>query len=212
MARPSEHDKRRELAARAVAVLQRKGLEISMTELADALEIKRPTLLYHFPTKAHIIEVALEELLTEQIAYVSERVAQHAHPIDRLYAQVRAVHAFHEGQEARVVFLTQAIATTAGERLSHIIAIGNRVATARREAAGKALRDGIAAGTVARCDVDALLALLRAVTDGLMVQRVMTGVDLKPVHELLWDRVLAPLKLEPKPTPKPTPKPNHKKR
>lgn len=210
MARPSEHDKRRELAARAVAVLQRKGLEVSMTELADALEIKRPTLLYHFPTKSHIIEAALEQLLMEQIAFVSERVAEHAHPIDRLYAQLRAVHAFHEGQEGRVVFLTQAIAASAGERLAQIIEIGNRVATARREAARKALRDGIAAGTVAPCDVDALLALIRAVTDGLMVQRVMTSVDLKPVHELLWESVLAPLKREP--THAPTHQPKHQKK
>jgi AcrR family transcriptional regulator len=200
MARPSEHDKRRELASRAVAVLQRHGLGISMTELADALEVKRPTLLYHFPTKSHIIEAALEELLVEQVAFVAARVAEHEHPIDRLYAQLRAVHAFHHGQEARIVFLTQAIATTAGERLAHIIEIGNRVATMRREAAAKALRKGIEDGTVAPCDVDALLALVRAVTDGLMVQRVMTGVNLAPVHELLWTHLLHPLKRTPTPS------------
>jgi hypothetical protein len=28
-------------------------------------------------------------------------VERHAHPIDRLYAQLRAVHAFHQGRESR---------------------------------------------------------------------------------------------------------------
>jgi AcrR family transcriptional regulator len=194
MARPTEPEKRSDLARRAVAVLQREGLEISMSRLADLLEVKRPTLLYHFPTKSHIVEAALEELLVEQVAYVAERVARHEHPIDRLYAQLRAIHTFHEGQEARIVFLSQAIATAVGERLPQIIEIGNRVAAARREAAAQALEKGIAEGTVAPHDVGALLALIRAVTDGLLVQRVMTGIDLGPVHKLLWGHLLRPLK------------------
>ena len=36
-----------------------------------------------------------------------------------------------------------------------------------------------------RVDVDALMATLRAVQDGLMVQRVMNGLDLAPVHEFI---------------------------
>ena len=54
---------------------------------------------------------------------------------------------------------------------------------------GDALRDW--------ADPDALIALTRAVTDGLMVQRVMTGLDLGPVHQALWTHVLEPLKRTP---------------
>src|SRR5512135_1723704 len=127
MGRPAEPDKRRELARRAVAVLEREGLEISTSRLADALEVKRPTLLYHFPTLGHIVELALEDLLTEQAAYVLPRIAEHTHPVDQLYAQIRAVHAFHRGREQRVVFLSQAIAATAGKRMKEIMDVGNRV-------------------------------------------------------------------------------------
>ncbi len=194
MARPAEPEKRRDLARRAVAVLEREGLEISTSRLAKALGVKRPTLLYHFPSLSHIVELALEDLLTEQAAYVLPRIAEHAHPIDQLHAQLCAVHEFHRGREQRVVFLSQAIAATAGKRMKDIIDVGNRVFEPYRQAMADRLRQGIREGTVAPCDVEAVMALVRAVTDGLMVQRVMTGLDLEPVHELLWQQVLGPLK------------------
>ena len=196
MARPPQPEKRRDLARRAVDVLSREGLEISTARLAQALGVKRPTLLYHFPSHGQLVEVALEDLLTEQAAFVLAEVERHEHPIDRLHAQLVAVHAFHRGREARIVFLSQAIAATAGARLEAIVEVGNRVFEAHRRAAAERIREGIARGTVAPCDADALVALVRAVTDGLLVQRVMTAVELAPVHALLWERLLAPLKRE----------------
>lgn len=195
MPRPPEPEKRQELARRAVRVLQREGMDVSTSRLADALEIKRPTLLYHFPSRADIAETALEDLLREQMLYVMQRIECHAHPIDRLFAQVQAVHAFHHGNEQRIVFLSQAIATTGGARMSQIMEVGNQVFEAQRVAAAERLREGMLRGAVAHCNPEALVALVRAVIDGLMVQRVMTGLELEPVHELLWERVLKPLKL-----------------
>ena len=167
-----------------------------MSRLADVLEVKRPTLLYHLPTKAHILEVALEDLLVEQATYVVARIEPHTHPIDRLIAQLRAVHAFHHGREQRVMFLSQAIAAVGSERLSEIMDVGNRVFEMNRKDAAERLRRGIEQGLVHPCDVDALMSMMRAMSDGLVVQRVMTGIDLGPVHDFLWERVLLPLKTD----------------
>ena len=197
MARPPEPEKRRELAQKAIAVLQREGLDVSTSRLADALEVKRPTLLYHLPTKAHIIEVALEDLLVEQATFVIARIGEHAHPIDRVMAHLRAVHAFHHGREHRVMFLSQAVAAVGSERLAEIIDVGNRVFAMNRKDAADRIRRGIEEGVVHPCDVDALMSMMRAMSDGLVVQRVMTGIELGPVHEFLWERVLLPLKKEP---------------
>lgn len=195
MSRPPDPEKRRTMARSAVEVLEREGLGISAARLAEAIGVKRPTLLYHFPTYGDVVEAALQELLIEQSAFVLERVERHAHPIDRLYAQVQAVHAFHRGRERRIVFLTQAIAATAGTRASAILEAGSQVFEAHRRAAADRIRKGIEEGIVAPCDPDALVALVRAVIDGLMVQRVVSGLDFGPVHALLWDRLLAPLKI-----------------
>ncbi len=200
MARPAEPEKRQELARRAVEVFARRGFDAPMSHIADDLGIKRPTLLYHFPTRAHIVETALQDLLVEQAAFVLARVEQHEHPIDRLYAQVTAVHEFHHGREARVLLLSQAIAASGG-RMSEIIDIGNRVFEAHRRAAADRIREGIKKGIVAPCDADALVSIVRAVIDGLMVQRLMLGIDLAPAHDFLWTYVLLPLKRKPKAKP-----------
>ena len=197
MARPPEPEKRRELARQAVEVLQAEGLDVPTSRLAEALDIKRPTLLYHFPSRGHIVETALEDLLTEQAFFVIAKIEAHAHPIDRIYAQIRAIHEFHHGREARVVFLSQAIAAAGGGRMSEIIEVGNRVFEAQRKAAADRIKRGIAEGIVHPCDADALMSMARALTDGLMVQRLMTGLDLEPVHEFFWTHVLRPLKRDP---------------
>jgi AcrR family transcriptional regulator len=196
MARPAEPEKKAELARDAVDVFARLGFDVPMSRLADELGVKRPTLLYHFPSRGHVVEAALVELLTEQAAYVMQKIEEHTHPIDRLYAQIRAVHAFHHGKEQRVTLLSQAIAASSS-RMSEIIEIGNRVFEAQRQAQAERVREGIRQGIVHPCDADALVQLCRAVIDGLMVQRVMTGVALAPIHELLWTNVLEPLKRTP---------------
>ena len=87
---------------------------------------------------------------------------------------VRAVHEYHRDQEERVIPLSQAIATRR-ERMADIFAVGN-VFEAHRNAQAKLVREGIAQGTIRPCDVDALMTLIRSVTDGLLIQRVVTGV------------------------------------
>jgi AcrR family transcriptional regulator len=201
MSRPPEPDKRRELARRAAQVMEREGVDVPIAQLAEALDIKRPTLLYHFPTRSHIVETALEDVLTEQASFVLARMAEREHPIEQLYAQLCAVHEFHRGREARMVFLSQALATAPRERVEALIEVGNRVFEPYRRAMAARIRQGIADGTVAPCDPEALLATVRALIDGLMVQRVMTGTDLGPVHALIWERLLAPLVLTKKEAP-----------
>ena len=193
MPRPPQPEKRLELARQAVEVMQREGLDVPMKRLAEALGIKRPTLLYHFPTRVHIVERALEDLLTRQATFVLAKIAEHTHPVLRLDAQMRAVHAFHDGQEPRLMFLMQALAACSRERMDEVIDVGNRVFEAHRRAAVARLREGIEAGTVAPHDPEALVVLVRATIDGLMVQRVMTGVALAPAQDLFFERTLRPL-------------------
>ena len=177
-------------------VLQEHGLNMPMTKLAEELGIKRPTLLYYFPDRGAIAEHALESLLREQAVYVLARMNEHFHPLDQIYAQVCAIHDFHHGEEQRLIFLTQAIAATSRERLEAIIDVGNRVFEIHRRAMVSRLKAAMADGMMKKCDPEALMQLVRSVNDGLIVQRVMTGIDLDAVHAFLWNNVLAPLKVE----------------
>lgn len=197
MARPREDHKRADLAARAVAVLEKEGLAISTEQLARAVGVKRPTLLYHFPTYTHAIETVLVSLLAEQMAFVASRVEKHEHPIDRLYARLLAVAEFHRGREARILFLSQSIAALGGSHAVEIMKRASDFFELDRKAMVARVEAGIEAGIVHPCDARGLIALLRALIDGLTVQRVTTHEPLDAVYEMIWERILAPLKRTP---------------
>ena len=194
MVRPRETDKRLSLAHRAVEVLEKRGLGTSFEQLARELGVNRTTLLYHFPNHLAIIHTVLGELLVEQAAFVAERVGEHTHPIDRLYARVRAAWDFHHGRERRLVFVSQAVALTGGEAVTEILKEAAGFFEGDRRALVDQLARGIEDGTVAPCDPTALVALARAVIDGLTLQSVTSGVDAGAVHELFWRSVLLPLR------------------
>lgn len=194
MARPRDIEKSKDLARRAVEILERDGLTISTEHLARELDIKRPTLLYHFPTYSHIVQAALAELLMEQAAFVEKRVEEHDHPIDRMYARLTAVHDFHRGQETRLLFLTQAIAVTAGGRAAEILATASELFEGARRDMVVRIERGIHEGVVHPCDAKALVSLMRAVVDGLTIQRVVSPRTVPAVHEMFWKTVLEPLK------------------
>lgn len=197
MARPRDHERARDLALRAAVVLEREGVTLPAEQLARALGVKRPTLLYHFPTYARIVEVALGELLLEQAAFVAARVELHEHPIDRIFARVSSILEFHRGKEARLLFLTQAIAVTGGARTLAILQGAAAMFDETRRDMVARLERGIEGGVVRPCDARALVSLVRAVVDGLTVQRVTATEPLEPVLALFWAEVLAPLKIEP---------------
>lgn len=197
MARPRDVEKTRDLALRAAAVLERDGLTISSEHLARELGIKRPTLLYHFPTHGHVVQTALTELLLEQASFVETRVAKHEHPIDRLYARLRAIHEFHGGRETRLLFLSQAIAVTGQSRVEEILTGAAALFEGARQDMVARIERGIEDGIVHPVDAKALVSLLRAVIDGLTIQRVVSPKSVPPAHELFWQTVLLPLKREP---------------
>ena len=198
MARPRDTEKTRDLARRAAAVLERDGLTISAEHLARELGIKRPTLLYRFPTHAHIVQAALGELLAEQAAYVESRVERHEHPIDRLEARLRAIHDFHAGRETRLLFLTQALAVTGGNRVTEILKDASALFEGARQDMIARVEKGIEDGIVHPCDARALVALLRAVIDGLTLQRVIAPSSVAATIDLFVDHLLLPLKRSPR--------------
>lgn len=197
MARPPDLEKKKDLARRAAAVLEKHGLTISTEELARRLEINRTTLLYHFPTYADVIQTVLGDLLAEQAFFVEAKVREHDHPVDQIYARIRATHAFHEGHERRLLFLSQAVAVTGGPNVADIVKGATDLFEASRNALAEGLERGIEEGTVAPCDAKVVVSLARAVIDGLTFQRVTSTASIEPMQELFWTSVLLPLKRTP---------------
>ena len=96
MARPVDHKKRLEIALGALEVLRERGLiGTSMSQIASALGMKRPTLYWYFPDLQSIFECALVHVRQEEAAFVAERIIGKAHPVDLLDSFVRAEFDFY---------------------------------------------------------------------------------------------------------------------
>ena len=62
MPRRPDLARRSDLARAAFDVLQNRGMQTSMRELADALGVKRPTLYFYFPDLGAVFETVLDQM------------------------------------------------------------------------------------------------------------------------------------------------------
>src|SRR5207245_9747833 len=99
MSRPPDLARRAQLAARAFDVIRARGVHrTTMSDLAAALGLKRPTLYFYFKDLGAVFEAVLEETQRLYFAHVTARVAGVAHPIDLVAAVRRATLEFNQGR------------------------------------------------------------------------------------------------------------------
>jgi AcrR family transcriptional regulator len=198
MGRPVDTHKRAEIAARAFEVLREKGLvRTTMSELADALGMKRPTLYFYFKDPAEIVEAVYQETIDRAQAFIAGRVLTAAHPIDALIEYARALHAFHEGHESFIVSMFQLWASGgSGRDPRPIFARAKEAIDLFRRAAIDRLEQGIAGREIRPVDAAALVDLIRALGDGMLVHTVVGTFEAGPVLRLLRS-LLEPLRVQP---------------
>ena len=199
MARPPDLEKRAELAAAAFDYLRAQGVRrVTMSELARAPSTKRSTLYWYFPDLGSIFETALEGLFEDQDSFVAERLVGIAHPIDLIYAYIQAVHAFYAGREEHIVFMFQFWAVGSPDEPARALERIRARYLPRRAQAIAMIEAGIEAGQVHPCDAEALIGLIGATIDGLLIQRQITNAALAPIYDIIWTRLLEPLKRDAK--------------
>lgn len=197
MARTPSIRRRQELALAAFEAVRARGVYgITMSELAETLGMKRSSLYWYFRDVGHVFETVLEHLLERQRAFLSERLAGVAHPIDLLMAYARAIFDFFEREGANVLALVSFWGQSEGGEPTRVLEVTNRHFLPLVSYAVARLEEGIARGEVAPCEPRAVVDLVAAVIDGSLVHRVTRGVPFEPVAALLWQSVLAPLRRE----------------
>jgi AcrR family transcriptional regulator len=193
MARPVDTERRAELARRAVEVLRARGpRRTSMSELAEALEIKRPTLYFYFRDLTQLLYAAIDQEYRGWFALVSARVAGVEHPIEALGELARATVEYNRGRRDLVLVLFQLWAAGDAEP-EELLRRARAVNAPLRAELVNRLRAGIERKVVARCDPERIVDLVLAVLDGALVQEVTRGLAGTAVVDELWERVLAPL-------------------
>ncbi|MCA9714563.1 MAG: TetR family transcriptional regulator, partial [Myxococcales bacterium] len=172
MPRKLDLARRAELAAQAVDVLRARGVHrCTMSDLAAALGLKRPTLYFYFRDLGAVFEAVLEDTLRRFVEYVVRRTAAVEHPVDALIETARASADFTSEQRELVVLLLQLWSAQPGDA-EPMIARGQELAAPMRAGLTARLADGIAAGLVAPCDPARIVDLMMATLDGALVAQV----------------------------------------
>jgi AcrR family transcriptional regulator len=195
MARKLDIARRAELASRAIAELRARGVHrCTMSDLATALGLKRPTLYFYFRDLGGVLDVALEDAQRRYLEHVARRSEGIAHPIDQLAAIARATAEFQTGQRDLIVLLFQLWAA-GGSDPERVIAKNRLAVDPLRAALIARLADGVAQGQVAACDPARVVDLVLATFDGALVAQVTRRSPPGPVVEEMITRVLEPLAL-----------------
>ncbi|MCC6995654.1 MAG: TetR/AcrR family transcriptional regulator [Deltaproteobacteria bacterium] len=198
MARKPDMARRAALAAQAFEAIRARGVhQTSMSDLALALGIKRPTLYFYFRDLGEIFEAVLDETNRRMVAFVAGRLADAQHPLDVLEALVRAQLDFHQGRRDVLILLFQLWAVAGSRDPERILERGRAYLAPVRAGLVARLQDGIAAGQVAPCHPEQVVDLALAVADGALVQHLTRGADVSTIVAGLHDHVLAPLRRRP---------------
>lgn len=194
MPRRPDAARRQELAIAAFEILRTRGVQTSMSELADALGIKRPTLYFYFPDLGTVFETVLDQTYRALTELVLMRVRNIDHPLDRLRMVVDATISFHRERPNLIGGLFQLWAM-GGRGFQSVLERERRAVIAARDALVADLRDGIARKQVRACDPERVVDLVLAVIDGVLVHHVVGIARPDAVIEELADRIIEPLRI-----------------
>ncbi|MFO0749570.1 MAG: TetR/AcrR family transcriptional regulator [Myxococcota bacterium] len=183
------------MALAAFDVVRARGTHnVTMSDLAVALGMKRPTLYWYFRDLGHVFDTVLEHVLERQRSFLVERLAAVAHPVDQLLAYADAIDAFFDAEGAMLISLVSFWGVSEADQPSRVIEQAMRHFLPLRAMAVGLLERGIEAGTVEPCDAAGIVDLVAVTVDGYLLHRVVRGLRWVEVRKVLWDRVLAPLK------------------
>ena len=191
MARPVDHEKRKEIVQRAFEVVLERGVaKTTMSHIAQALGMKRPTLYWYFSDVDKLFEAVAEGLEGRMLERTVAAMAAHDHPIDQLIAMLREVTAFYEEERTVVEGLVRL--WSARPEASEMLAGRDR---RQREFLTSLVEQGIEAGRVRPCDAAGLVHTVFALVDGAVLRTVLVGVSPASMLEFAERNLLAPLRL-----------------
>ena len=198
MARTLDQAKRLEIASGALVVLRERGLRnTSMTDLAKALGIKRPTLYWYFKNLDEIFVFYLTHFRAMEAAWVAEQLQGVTDPIDLLDTFVRAELKFfvEHGAADFMVLLCQFWGSGDPQTQAQFQRLTTKGVDAIRFMLVGAVQMGIDQGTVRPVDPNALVDLMLTYMDGALIGGVMHDRDAAPLADFLTEHLLNPLRI-----------------
>jgi AcrR family transcriptional regulator len=197
MPRPVDTARRAEIARQALAVLVERGVHgTTMSDLAAALGMKRPTLYWYFRDLGALFDAVVADLDGGLRLHVVRRLEGIDHPLDLLGELVAATLDFYTTRRRELMVLVQLWVTFGAEGPARLERRRRELIAPVRDMLIERLAQGITDGRVAPCDPAALVDLAFAVVDGAQLHRVIRDADAQAAADAFRRYTLEPLRLK----------------
>ena len=194
MARKTDYAKRERLSAEAFEVICARGVHrTSMSDIASALGMKRPTLYWYFRDLGQIFDAVVKQTERSLQAYIVARLADIDDPIEYLQAFTDAHFDFYQPRRGLIIALFQLWAVSGSDDPDRILRRGTRFIEPMRVGLIARLQDAVDDGLINECEPEAVIDLLLATIDGALVHSVTRDTDLVKIRRAVRQLVFAPL-------------------
>lgn len=195
MARTVDLKKRTEIAQRAFEVIKERGVhKTTMSDIAKALEMKRPALYHYFPNLEAIVLQVVEKLQREIRDFCVSSMARQRHPLDQLFAVVEATVAFYQTRQQDLVTIIQLWAVSSADARDEVLARERRALEPNRAFLVGLVKNGIDNGRIKLCDPVGLVDSILTLSDGSQLQLVTRANGCDATLAFIRKHLLEPLR------------------
>jgi AcrR family transcriptional regulator len=194
MARPLDIKKRNEITERAVKVLVDRGVHgTTMSDLARALDIKRPTLYWYFPDLGALFDAIFDfhnqrfnEAVLPELAGIEDPVAALDLFLERVLQNCDAYR-------DEIVLMFQLWAVGRSDAPEDVLARGREFLNPFRELLLQLIRSAQEQKQIRAMDPEGLADLVLSLVHGALFQKVVRHADLSAmrdvVRQLVWSQL-----------------------
>ncbi|MFE0381403.1 TetR/AcrR family transcriptional regulator [Streptomyces inhibens] len=163
----TERARRQQLIEATIDLISTRGYPAtSLSAIAERAGLSKAAVLYHFSSKDNLTRAALEQVIEQFSAYVTERLAQASGPREAVVAYVRAMIGYQQANRRQVRVITEILLDDHGG--TRLKTPGSHDTHGRWQALAALLTDGQQAGVFREFDVRTVALAIGGAIDGVI--------------------------------------------
>ncbi|GFE20308.1 TetR/AcrR family transcriptional regulator [Streptomyces libani] len=163
----TERARREQLIDATIDVISTRGYPAtSLSAIAERAGLSKAAVLYHFSSKDKLTRAALEQVMEQFSAYVTERLARAAGPRDAIVAYVRAMIGYQQANRRQVRVITEMLLDDEGG--TRLKTPGSHDTHGRWQGLADLLTEGQKAGVLREFDPRTVALAIGGAIDGVI--------------------------------------------
>ncbi|MFE7784531.1 TetR/AcrR family transcriptional regulator [Streptomyces nigrescens] len=163
----TERARREQLIDATIDVISTRGYPAtSLSAIAERAGLSKAAVLYHFSSKDKLTRAALEQVMEQFSAYVTERLARAAGPRDAIVAYVRAMIGYQQANRRQVRVITEMLLDDEGG--TRLKTPGSHDTHGRWQGLADLLTEGQKAGVLREFDPQTVALAIGGAIDGVI--------------------------------------------